>query len=434
MDKFELYEGTTMEFCSPIVNSYKFGYYNFCPFDESNKLLLAHKIFFEGRMPNKDDQVEVGYFDFDKNGKWVYLDTTSAFNWQQGSMLQWLPTKDGSRKIIFNTTQKGRYIAKIIDIDTNVATMLNRSIYAIDPKGKFALGMNFERSHFTRAYSYAPIQDEYWNEKIHPEDFIYKIDINSKEEKRLFSINDIIKKNNDVVNDFNAHWFEHIMLNRSGTKFAFYHRYGSASKFETSVFTADNDGNNIWHLQSNGSERYTHLGWLNDEEFTVFTVPLSAIQIKQQKIDKNLQKTPLFLSVYRKFFKRWIPKTLVKKVVPKLKKGFYSHVKNGKGKINSYFPEPIGMDGHPSFTKCGRYMLSDTYADQHGYRHLLLYSLKEKKTLLLGRFYSKYNNCGWRGDLHPRFSRDEQKVIIDSTHNGKHQMLVLKINWGKIYE
>ena len=89
--------------------------------------------------------------------------------------------------------------------------MLNRSIYAIDPKGKFALGMNFERSHFTRAYSYAPIQDEYWNEKIHPEDFIYKIDINSKEEKRLFSINDIIKKNNDVVNDFNAHWFEHII-------------------------------------------------------------------------------------------------------------------------------------------------------------------------------------------------------------------------------
>ena len=329
MNKFELYNGTGMEFYSPINQSYKFGYYNFCPYDQGNRLLLAHKIYFEGRMPNKEDKVEVGYFDFDKKGKWCSLATSSAFNWQQGSMLQWLPTKDGTIKIIFNDTHKGRYVAKIIDIDSGVETMLNRAVYAIDPKGAFALSINFERSHFTRAYSYAPIQDAYWNDRIHPEDFIYKIDIHSGEEKRLFSVQDIVNINSVVDNNINAHWFEHIMLNSSGTKFAFYHRYGSTDKFETAVFTADSEGKNIWKLTNDGSERHTHLGWLNDDEFTVFTIPFSSVQIQQQKIDKKIDTIPLHLSVYRRFFKKWVPRTLVKKSGAKCKKRLLCACKRG---------------------------------------------------------------------------------------------------------
>ena len=432
MDKFKLYNGTSIEFCSPNNQSYKFGYYNFCPLDTNDRLLLGHRICFEGRLPNPEDKVEVGYFDFDKNGKWFPLGDSSAFNWQQGSMLQWLPTKDDSRKVIFNVTHKGKYVAKILDIDSGTEKTLNRAVYAIDPRGEFALSINFERSHFTRAYSYAPIQDPYWDDRIHPKDFIYKIDIHTGEEKKLFSINNIVNQNSVVDRNDYAHWFEHIMLNPSGTKFAFYHRYGNAEKFETSVFTSNIEGNAVWQLINDVGERHTHLGWCNDEEFTIFTVPLSKLQVKQRRIDKKLDKIPLYLSVYRMFFKRWVPRSLIKKTVPKVKRGYYALIRDGKGKINSYYPKPIGMDGHPSFTKSGRYMLSDTYADNDGNRLLYLYDLEENQTALLGKFYSEYNNCGWRGDLHPRFSRDEKKVIIDSTHNGKHQILVLKLNLEKL--
>ena len=95
-------------------------------------------------------------------------------------------------------------------------------------------------------------------------------------------------------------------------------------------------------------------------------------------------------------------------------------------------PKIFPRDGHPSFSKDQRFMLTDTYKDIKGYRQLLLYDLLCNNVIQLGLFYSTYNSCGWRADLHPRFSPDEQFVIIDSTHNGYHQMLVLKIDWEHI--
>lgn len=89
-------------------------------------------------------------------------------------------------------------------------------------------------------------------------------------------------------------------------------------------------------------------------------------------------------------------------------------------------------DGHPSFTKDGRYMLTDSYADKEGYRNLLLFDCENKKHLVLGRFYSPFNCCGYRADLHPRFSRDEKSVIIDSAHVGQHQIHMFTLNWDKI--
>lgn len=100
------------------------------------------------------------------------------------------------------------------------------------------------------------------------------------------------------------------------------------------------------------------------------------------------------------------------------------------GPIGRYSKGRLSTDGHPSFTSDGRFMLTDTYADRDGNRHLLLYDTRSEKLYELGRFYSPFNNCGYRCDLHPRFSRDEQSVIIDTAHSGKHQVLMLEIKWN----
>ena len=60
-----------------------------------------------------------------------------------------------------------------------------------------------------------------------------------------------------------------------------------------------------------------------------------------------------------------------------------------------------------------------------------MYDVMSKKTIQLGQFFSTFNSCGWRADLHPRFSHDEKYIIIDSSTHGHHQMYVLKINWEK---
>ena len=47
-----------------------------------------------------------------------------------------------------------------------------------------------------------------------------------------------------------------------------------------------------------------------------------------------------------------------------------------RGKITEEIPRGLfNLDGHPSFTKNGRYMLTDTYEDEESYRHLYIYDL-----------------------------------------------------------
>jgi hypothetical protein len=77
-------------------------------------------------------------------------------------------------------------------------------------------------------------------------------------------------------------------------------------------------------------------------------------------------------------------------------------------------------------------MLTDSYADAKGYRNLLLFDCERRKHLVLGCFHSPFNCCGYRADLHPRFSRDEKTVVIDSAHSGRHQIYVFDIDWSKI--
>lgn len=90
------------------------------------------------------------------------------------------------------------------------------------------------------------------------------------------------------------------------------------------------------------------------------------------------------------------------------------------------------MDGHPSWTRDKRYMLTDSYPDKSSYRHLMLYDTAADCVHPVGRFFSPFNNCSYRCDLHPRFSRDDQQIVIDTAHSGRHQMLVLKIDWDRL--
>ncbi len=50
-------------------------------------------------MPNEEDVVEIGYFDGKDQTKFKSIATTSTWNWQMGSMLQWV---GNTNTIIFN--------------------------------------------------------------------------------------------------------------------------------------------------------------------------------------------------------------------------------------------------------------------------------------------------------------------------------------------
>lgn len=428
--KVELSSFVKKIFETPVDQSFKFGYYNLQPLSADGKRLLAHKIPFEGRLPAPNEKVEIGYFSLSDGGAWVKVSESSAFNWQQGSMLQWLGP-DFKKKIVFNDAdrQNIRYISKIIDLDEGSERILPHAVYAIHPSGQYSISLNFERSSFTRAYGYTSVEDKSWNAPCPDKDGILRVDIRSGKVETIIKLSDVVRHNYLPHFQGRWHWLEHIMMNPRGDRFAFYHRFTSDNDFVTRVFTADCSGDQIWMHPNKDSERLTHLGWQNEEKYVLFTIPQSRLRSAWAG-KPGRTRSSWFIKTYRNLVKPFIPRKIVTSIPNP--SSYYALTTDRQGAMKQIRVQPSNMDGHPSFTRCGRYMLSDTYADSAGFRSLILHDLNSNKTFVLGRFFSVYNKCAWRSDLHPRFSPDEGTIMIDSNHSGHTQIIMLKLDWDKL--
>jgi hypothetical protein len=67
------------------------GYYDKLLFDPTNRFVLADEAMFEGRTPQPNDVLRVGMVDMQDKDRWIELGSTTAWNWQQGCMLQRVP-------------------------------------------------------------------------------------------------------------------------------------------------------------------------------------------------------------------------------------------------------------------------------------------------------------------------------------------------------
>src|SRR5699024_6117863 len=85
---------------------------------------------------------------------------------------------------------------------------------------------------------------------------------------------------------------------------------------------------------------------------------------------------------------------------------------------------PLG-DGHCTISPDGQWMLTDTYPDQQGVQHLLMYHLETGRVVQLGDFASQAMALPMRCDLHPRWSRDGRQVCFDSNQDGYRRIYVL---------
>lgn len=77
-----------------------FGYYDKLQFDPTGRFVLCMEVDFEGRSPTPADSVEVGMMDLADDNRWITLGRSTAWCWQQGCMLQWIP--GSTDEIIYN--------------------------------------------------------------------------------------------------------------------------------------------------------------------------------------------------------------------------------------------------------------------------------------------------------------------------------------------
>ena len=224
-----------------------FGYYDKLEFDPTSRFVLGMESGFENRTPQGDDAIRIGMIDLENGDPWKELGSTSAWSWQQGCMLQWLP---GSRtEVIYNDRQDDQFVSHILDVKSGRRRSLPMPVYGISPDATWAVCPDFRRLHDTRpGYGYAGITDP--NQKVNaPDDAgIWWQDLRTGKHELIIPISKAAAiASPHAEMDGAKHWFNHLLVAPDGKRFIFLHRWQKpgAGSFMTRMFTANPDGTDL---------------------------------------------------------------------------------------------------------------------------------------------------------------------------------------------
>ena len=125
-----------------------FGYYDKTTWDKTGRYLLALRIPATVRHPAPEDAATIGLVDLEDRNRFRPLARTTAWNWQQGAMVQWLESTP-TRQIIYNIRTADGYGSTICDTETGDERSLPLPVYAVSPDGRNALTVNYARLGWT---------------------------------------------------------------------------------------------------------------------------------------------------------------------------------------------------------------------------------------------------------------------------------------------
>ena len=416
-----------------------FGYYNYDTLNHDVSKMIAGRIVSDGVAPSKDEKVSLGYYDL-KSGRWNRIGETDSWNWQQGAMCQWLQSGNQQDSIIFNCSDGEKLFAKIYNINTGEQRTIDWPIYGITSDGKKSISLDLERSYWCRAYHYQSVINKEKDGLIWQKDGIYEIDILRNTKRTLIDIDTIIHV--DYKDSFKncKHWLEHVMVNPSGTRFCFLHRFSSPDnvlRYSTRLFVANADGSHLSLIPGWEDNIYTHFGWQSDDEFAIYTYTPYKIHegpgFRELIKNKRILSKDMFFRIILSFsavFPYWIRTRMVGR------RSYYQFYQLDS-KNN---PTPSGkaegrlyrVDGHPSFTADGRYMITDSYPWKDGYQRLMVYDTQTRKSLVLARLNAYYRGNPASCDLHPKLCKDNRFLVVDTAFDEHHHMLMFELDWNLI--
>lgn len=415
-----------------------FGYYNYDTLNHNQSKLLCNRASFDGVAPQKGMFIKLGFYDLNTK-QWNQIEETDSWNWQQGSMMQWLPCNGSDERVIFNCTRNNHNTAAIYNVNTGVINEIDWAIYGITPDGKKSITLEMERSHWCRAYHYNSVANKEQEGRVIETDGIFEIDLIRNKRKRIISIQDIINTDKRPYFDDCKHWLEHIMISPTGKRFCFLHRFSPADnvfKYETRLLIADIDGLNLQVIPGWENCSWSHFGWKGDDEFVIYTQ--TPYRYAQNGGLGKLVRTPWkFIPIAKYLFygvTSRMPYQLSKIIHGK--RHLYQHYVLGKEGLfhlnDNYEKSYLSIDGHPSFTNDGRYMITDSYPDKEQYQRLIVFDTVTKKGVIIARLFANYYRNPASCDLHPKLCKDNRYLVVDTAYDSKHHMILFELDWEKI--
>lgn len=366
---------------TPADGHYFFGYYDLQPYNSDQTLHLTHKTNFRDRLQKRGDIAEIGFIDM-STGKYEKVDTTQAWNFQQGAMLQWNP-KATDREIIYNSLIDGEFSGVVMDIYSGKKRYLDRPVANVSRDGKYAISINMSRLYnFRPGYGYAWPADKYYYDNHSSNDGVYIIDVESGKSELVLSMQEIWDFSGSFFDKDEKMIINHITFNPDASRFlALVRNFSPVSNgHKTAIITANRDGSDMYLLSDYGFQ--SHYWWLNNEE-VIFFSDGKELEVSRGRANNYILK---------------------------------DKTHDGYMQADGFFE----LDNHMSFTANNKYMITDTYPDYDDRMQTLRLFSPEKNTAVdLGRFYSMpYSVVDVRCDLHPRWNRTGDGITFDATHEG----------------
>ncbi len=334
-------------------------------------------------MPTDNEKVEIGYFTGKDQSEFKSIAATSTWNWEMGSMLQWI---GNTNKIIYNDFDEANYISRVVDINGKLLEKYNHPIVAVNSNGNYALSHSFVRlQKAAPAYGYTNPDNNLASNNIPNNDGIYLLNINTNDSRLIFSIADIANYNAEKYSKESYHYFTHCLFSPSGDRFAFYHRWlEKNNQTWTRLFTSNFDGSDIFKFDFNGV--VTHLTWQDDKNLLAYG------------------------------FKKSIG-------------DHYYLLEDKTNKFKIIGEKIFTSDGHPQFAPGRENIITDTYPDRFRRQYLIRYNIKSNKREDLAIMKSPISYTGdVRCDLHPNWDRTGDSVAFDSSHTGKRALCTVRLN------
>jgi hypothetical protein len=377
-----------------------FGYYDKFALDSSGRYHLAMEVDFTNRMVEVGEMATVGMVDLQDSDRFIPLDTTTGWHWQQGTMLQWWGAEP-DRSIVYNVRDGDTWKARIRNVKTGATRGLPRAIYHLAPDGSKAACLNFSRIHDCRpGYGYNGIPDPNADVRAPVDDGVWVMDLRTSATKFIVSLADLVRGDPQPRFETGKHYINHAQWNKTGTRLFFFHLWNKPEgSWLCWLYSVNADGSDLYKLPVH--EMVSHYDWLGDDRI------LAWARTKEEGDHFYL------------FDDRTVDYAIIGADV-------------------------MTVDGHCSWSPDRKWILCDTYPqlpkemaargmkwqdapNEALLRTIYVYDRSRDIRHDLGRFSidGAARSGPLRCDVHPRWSRDGQWISFDSVHEGSRQIYLM---------
>jgi len=314
------------------------------------------------------------------SGQVVRIEASYAYNWQQGSKLQWL----NDRKFIFNYFDKDdkSYKAYIYDVSGVMVSELESAVYDVF-SDEYALTLSFERLNILRpdyGYRCHDTSNFLFDNSL---DGIFYFDLRNNQRHLLLDFDTLINLRLLPSMIGANHKVNHIMISPDGERFMFIHRWIAKNGKRYDRLIVSNKAGDFLKIIAD-DEMVSHCCWYGNNTIIAY--------MRQDSYGD---------SFYRINIEDGTVSLLSKKI------RFHG-------------------DGHPSVH--GTRMIFDSYPDRSRMKYLYLYDIENDDLYELGEFFESLDFFEeTRCDLHPKWGDAGSSVFIDSVHSGKRKLYKIQL-------